>query len=972
MSRLVPLSSSSGPLLGLILALAPACGEGDHGAADTDSGPMLPAADGGSNDADDAEAAAPMLPICAETASGPTRGSTIALSADNRTLVALTRGYDGYVSVFDLDPETIPVTAAPPRYLWVGAELSQLAIDACGTRAYVLLRKNQTLLEIVDLKGDPRTGREVAVGSEPTGLALSPNNQFLYVANWVDGTVSVIDVTLPTWTQEPPVNLNPALAATGVLGSAMSTSRRPALAHPRSVAITNDGDADDSDETVLVTEFFSQRFLAHEDNATNADVNRRGYLYAISAADHTVQPVELPPMDDTGFRLSETAPTGCFPNQVQAVTIHGDGDFAYVASICASPEGPTGATPIRSDCTSDAQCEGEDGTRATCDADGKCARLGCTTDAFCRVGLLAESANRRECASGRCIDVLPVKTTTHSTVHAVDLRTSPPTAAPPVNLNKLFDDFANELAFPDDATRRYPLVVSDIAFLDEGGVSVGYFSANGADAIFRAEVDPQTGAVVRVGDRNLQKLFIDLGLYGAQGSDTLSAGQNPIGVTIAPLERPVAFVNNDITANISVVDLTTQSVVGSELGPDRALILDMPPGELNINNPELNRGRRFFNTGLGRWSLKGQAWSSCQSCHFDGYTDNVTWYAARGSRQSVSLDGSFDKEGGPNRIYNWTAIFDEIEDFEDIGRALQGAVGALVTVDATPAAYAHRIELGALGAAGLNGSSHEVWERDRVLSDWQDIGVWLRVLRPPKAPTNLSPKSVTEGERLFWNEAQCHACHAGPPLWTISRRFYTPSTETNTALLTTPYEVPPDFPMDLAPTLVEAQRTLRSPSAFVSTEDQIQCVLRNVGTYGVSAPDVNIAELRGNMATPSQGDGNPPSSPTSDPTSDEVYNVRGFNVPSLYGLSVGAPYFHAGNARSLEELLSEIFDKHRRAFNADPEVWDNPKAIENLVHYLLSIDGDTRAPDDLMSTVPRDGVRLCPDSFSVSADAGAP
>jgi hypothetical protein len=52
-------------------------------------------------------------------------------------------------------------------------------------------------------------------------------------------------------------------------------------------------------------------------------------------------------------------------------------------------------------------------------------------------------------------------------------------------------------------------------------------------------------------------------------------------------------------------------------------------------------GRRFFTTGLGRWSLDGAAWGSCVACHIDGLSDNVTWYFGRGPRQSTSLDGSF-------------------------------------------------------------------------------------------------------------------------------------------------------------------------------------------------------------------------------------------------------------------------------------------------------------------------------------------
>ena len=40
---------------------------------------------------------------------------------------------------------------------------------------------------------------------------------------------------------------------------------------------------------------------------------------------------------------------------------------------------------------------------------------------------------------------------------------------------------------PDDASRRYPLVANDIAFVP--GTSIGYLTANGADAVFRVRYD---------------------------------------------------------------------------------------------------------------------------------------------------------------------------------------------------------------------------------------------------------------------------------------------------------------------------------------------------------------------------------------------------------------------------------------------------------------------------------------------------
>jgi len=79
---------------------------------------------------------------------------------------------------------------------------------------------------------------------------------------------------------------------------------------------------------------------------------------------------------------------------------------------------------------------------------------------------------------------------------------------------------------------------------------------------------------------------------------------------------------------------------------------------------------------------------------------------------------------------------------------------------------------------------------------------------------------------------------------------------------------------------------------------------------------------------------------------------NGFNIPPLFGLSVGAPFFHAGNARTLEELFDGwAFAAHHRALA--PDLLDDAitryQHIAELVAFLLSIDESTEPeapPDD--------------------------
>jgi len=63
--------------------------------------------------------------------------------------------------------------------------------------------------------------------------------------------------------------------------------------------------------------------------------------------------------------------------------------------------------------------------------------------------------------------------------------------------------------------------------------------------------------------------------------------------------------------------------------------------------------------------LSSEGWQSCASCHFRGLTDGVVWQFAAGPRKSVSLNSTFNPHNrDQQRVLNYSAIFDEVEDFE--------------------------------------------------------------------------------------------------------------------------------------------------------------------------------------------------------------------------------------------------------------------------------------------------------------------
>jgi hypothetical protein len=113
---------------------------------------------------------------------------------------------------------------------------------------------------------------------------------------------------------------------------------------------------------------------------------------------------------------------------------------------------------------------------------------------------------------------------------------------------------------------------------------------------------------------------------------------------------------------------------------------------------------------------------------------------------------------------------------------------------------------------------------------------------------------------------------------------------------------------------------------------QVSCVIRNVGTFGVPGNTSRTDALEKKPdATRAQGRG-------------------GFNVPSLYGLALGAPYLHHGQAATLEALFDDPkWVIHLRVGN--PNFLKSGNAVQqknDLIAFLLSIDAskpETEIPE---------------------------
>ncbi len=483
--------------------------------------------------------------------------------------------------------------------------------------------------------------------------------------------------------------------------------------------------------------------------------------------------------------------------------------------------------------------------------------------------------------------------------------------------------------------RGLPLNPAGLAFLPNSRVA--YITAYGTDAVFRLQFRDD-GTVQEAGSPVAP--FINLAPTGAA-----FAGRLPVGIAVSAA-RSHAFVVNANTRNVSVVQLSTQTAVAAVSSGDAPAA-----GRETL----ANEGQRFFVTGLGRWSLRGQGWNSCETCHPDGLTDNATWFFARGPRQTTSLDGTFDRMGN-QRLLNWTAIFDEVHDFELNTRGNSGGVGAIVhrpNDGATPPVVGNSDRVIFDGTAvvapqvatttpqaGLSGSTRQLMPDSTatprsVLNDWNAVDEYVKSIRPPRGPNSLSMADVTAGRAIFAAN-NCAACHGGSG-WTVSRRFFAPGEANNNpatgALRAMMYTAPSMFPAALNPPTSSATRSaaLRL-TPMDGANDQINCALRAVGTFptaldamqnGVAPTGVRVREARADMTANAQG-------------------ASGFNPPALVGMSTAAPFFHAGNARTLEELFSTTFIAHYRALSVNfLQDGDREMQVRQLVAFLMSIDDDT-------------------------------
>src|SRR4029079_328566 len=187
----------------------------------------------------------------------------------------------------------------------------------------------------------------------------------------------------------------------------------------------------------------------------------------------------------------------------------------------------------------------------------------------------------------------------------------------------------------------------------------------GSDLLVKIRVAAD-GRVAFTNDADTTR-YIDLNNPADPATAGANAGKNPQGIVVNAAGTR-AYVTNFVSRNVSVVDLTNDrviKVIPSSPLPNTALGQVVSAGAEMFFSSRGNFNRPAGATVSTSERLSQAGWQSCSSCHFKGLTDGVVWEFAPGPRKSVPLNATFNpRNPQQQRILNYSAIFDEVDDFE--------------------------------------------------------------------------------------------------------------------------------------------------------------------------------------------------------------------------------------------------------------------------------------------------------------------
>ena len=800
------------------------------------------------------------------------RSSSIALTGDDNRAVVVNR-QKASVSVIRVrnadGSDASQLLAEVP----VGKEPRFVAIAPNDTRAYVTNAIDGTM-SVIDLSANTpvAVGSAIDVGVEPRGIAITPNGTYAFIAGNTTGDVAVV-----------------RLSNYEVVGRVRTGG------NPYAVAISNDGDRNDNDERVYVTQLFGE--VIDPARPDGFDDAKQGVVSSFLVGDAVANPgaavatrLLLKPLA-SGFNADRRNFCPLTRDALQTA-----GTVKYFNS------GPDGAGNGAAALAKQTFCP--DVASANIDAAGPIGRVAQKTYPNMLFGALLRGPFLYVPNVGAQPEP-PV--TFNSNVQAlVGVLSSATNAETPFSVN--LNTYVPKEATPASPTTSLDkLFLNDIVAMDADKSGKNFLVVSrGGNYVIRATVGTD-GKLTTLDANNVARRF--------------QTGNLPSGVVMARSGLR-AYVNNELNTSVSALNLQDNTVIARDIESSappapgtqahRNLVgklafftaLGVPDKLDNTGDGQFDVALRDIVPLANRGKASNNAWSSCASCHDDGHSDNVTWIFETGPRQTIPLEGTFARNNlDDQRILNWSAVRGSNTDFNNNARGIQGGIGFATNVDGvdkTPQVFNHGPTKG--------------------ISDSLDaMSEWVATVRAPIMPA--APAAAdTHGRAVF--TANCASCHGGTK-WTKSRTkgLY----QDNPLLQVDP--VGPAFFTGVGKN--DAGVALAGPQVVSVTRagKPPLLMLDNVGTFNPASP----IELRGAAAVAGQ------STQGAFP-----FGAGGFNSPSLLGVAYSGPYFHDGSSHTLEDVAA----RHR--------LGDAPATIASTLSAtdLADLLAFVRSIDDATPTMP--------------------
>jgi len=214
----------------------------------------------------------------------------------------------------------------------------------------------------------------------------------------------------------------------------------------------------------------------------------------------------------------------------------------------------------------------------------------------------------------------------------------------------------------------------------------------------------------------------------------IEVGDNPRAIVLSP-DGSLAYVNNTLAGSVSVIDTATYVVV------DTLAVTDIPLP------PILLEGKQLFHSSDDPRLGKDQ-WISCNTCHFEGEHDGMTWtFGFAGPRNTTSLLGMI--ETYPLR---WSGEWDESADSEFAARRENFGAGLI-----DGEMNCQLFPPDCVDQPPNQGRSYEL----------DALAAFIDSLRVPLSPDHSEGEPLTEAERrgqeIFHREdVGCAFCHPSP------------------------------------------------------------------------------------------------------------------------------------------------------------------------------------------------------------------